>query len=343
MLGHRDAAGKGGGVAAHLGAALHPGVAADRHQPRARPADVAAREREVHDRLDVVDAGRVLRDAHRPHEHRRVRVRVHAREPLHVGAGRARERFEPVERFFLQLLEEAVEAERCRSVTNRRSMPPSREQLLHDAVEERRRRRRCGRRRTRRSSSCRTSRSRRSTAPSSARGPGSRSGFTTAIARAALLREVQVLHEDGLRIGDVGTEQHDEVTVDDVPVGARRRRDSERLLQRVRRRRMTDACRVVDVVRADEPRRLLRRVVHLVRDAARREVEAEALRTRVAGSDRRRDRARRPTTRAGNRDRRGCRTIGCASRPSSRSARPSSCVERLHVVRARRPAAPSRC
>ena len=52
----RESAGKRRRVAAHLGAALHAGVTADRHQPGAGAADVAPREREVDDRLHVVDA-----------------------------------------------------------------------------------------------------------------------------------------------------------------------------------------------------------------------------------------------------------------------------------------------
>ena len=82
----RQPTGKRRRVAAHLRAALHAGVAADRHQACARPPDVAPRERQVHDRAHVVDAGRVLRDAHRPHEHRRLGLGVHAGEPRHVVA-----------------------------------------------------------------------------------------------------------------------------------------------------------------------------------------------------------------------------------------------------------------
>ena len=48
--------------------ALHVGVAADRHQAGVRPADHAAQQREVDDRLHVVDAVHVMRDAHRPAE-----------------------------------------------------------------------------------------------------------------------------------------------------------------------------------------------------------------------------------------------------------------------------------
>ena len=47
----RDAARERGRVTTHLGAALHAGMAADRHEARARPAHVAARETEVDDRL----------------------------------------------------------------------------------------------------------------------------------------------------------------------------------------------------------------------------------------------------------------------------------------------------
>ena len=45
--------------------------------------------------------------------------------------------------------------------------------------------------------------------------------------RAALAGEVQVLHEDGLRVGDVRAEQHDQVAVDDVGVRARRGADAD--------------------------------------------------------------------------------------------------------------------
>ena len=102
-------------------------------------------------------------------------------------------------------------------------------------------------------------------------------------------------------------------------------RDAERLLQRARRRRVTHARRVVDVVRADEARRLLRGVVHLVGDAARGEVEAERGRAPSRGSGRRRGRARRPTTRAGTRDRRGAAPSGArAGRARAARARCSA-------------------
>ena len=48
--------------------ALHVRVAADRQQPGVRPADHAAQQRQVGDRLHVLHAVRVVRDAHRPAE-----------------------------------------------------------------------------------------------------------------------------------------------------------------------------------------------------------------------------------------------------------------------------------
>ncbi len=42
--------------AAHLGAALHARVAADRREPAVRPADQPAQQADVEERLDGVDA-----------------------------------------------------------------------------------------------------------------------------------------------------------------------------------------------------------------------------------------------------------------------------------------------
>ncbi len=96
---------------------------------------------------------------------------------------------------------------------------------------------------------------------------------------AALARQVQVLHEHRLRVGDVGAEEHDQVALDDVGVRARRRANADRALQHGGRRCMTDPRRVVDVVGAEEARDLLRDVVRLVRDAARGEVDGQPLRS----------------------------------------------------------------
>ena len=83
------AAGEGGGVGPHLGAALHAGVAADRHEPGAVATDVAAGQAHVHDRPDAVDGITVLGDAHRPDEDRRRRPGVEVDELLDLLGGEA--------------------------------------------------------------------------------------------------------------------------------------------------------------------------------------------------------------------------------------------------------------
>ena len=77
------------GHAADLGAALHARVAADRHQAAAGSRRQAAGEAEVDQRLHGVDAVRVLRQAHRPHEHRLRPIDQQARERLDAGARHA--------------------------------------------------------------------------------------------------------------------------------------------------------------------------------------------------------------------------------------------------------------
>ena len=124
-LGDRDAAGERGRVAAHLRAALHARVPADRHQPGARAADVAAREAEVHDRVHVLDAVLVLRDAHRPHEHRAAApTRTSARSAPCRRAVAPDAALELVERLALELLEQRVEADVCSRSRTRGRAPP---------------------------------------------------------------------------------------------------------------------------------------------------------------------------------------------------------------------------
>ena len=64
--------------AAHLGAALHAGVPADRHDPDLLAAHPAAGQADVHQGLDGVDAVGVLGQAHRPDEDPVPRVAQHA-------------------------------------------------------------------------------------------------------------------------------------------------------------------------------------------------------------------------------------------------------------------------
>ncbi len=80
----RAVPGQRGRIAAHLGAALHAGVPADRHQPALLASDEPLRQREVDDRAHVVLAEDVLRGAHRPHEHRAARAVQFLREGQHL-------------------------------------------------------------------------------------------------------------------------------------------------------------------------------------------------------------------------------------------------------------------
>ncbi len=87
---------------------------------------------------------------------------------------------------------------------------------------------------------------------------------------------------DRLVVRDVRADEDDQVGSDPVRVRAGRGGDAERLLEPERRRRVAHAGGVVDRVRADRPRRLLRRVVRLVRHPARGQVEAGPLGPGVA-------------------------------------------------------------
>ena len=65
----RFAAGKRRGIRAHLRAALHGGMAANRHQPAFVAAHPAAQQTEIQNHRHRVAAERVLRDAHAPDQH----------------------------------------------------------------------------------------------------------------------------------------------------------------------------------------------------------------------------------------------------------------------------------
>ena len=76
---HRDQAGVGG--------PLDVVLAAQRVQPGAGPADLAADQRQRDQAAGVVGAVDVLRDAHAPEDHRRLRPGV---DPRHLAQGRRR-------------------------------------------------------------------------------------------------------------------------------------------------------------------------------------------------------------------------------------------------------------
>ncbi len=245
--------------------------------PRARPRFTIARTLSTPDTCWVT-----------PIDHTRMADRADAyisREAGHVGTRGTRCLFEPVERLVLELGEEPVEPGGV-FVDEAPVDPTAREQLLQHAVDE------CDitagvdreelvgdLRPEQRALDVRRH-------PVTLE-PGLAQRIHDRDPRAPLLGEIQVLHEHGLGVGHIGAEEHDEVALDHVAIRAGGRGDTDRLLERRGRRRVTDAGRVVDVVRPDEPRGLLRRVIDLVRDPARGEIETDAIGS--GGADARRD------------------------------------------------------
>ncbi len=79
LLVYRRAARERRGVGTHLRAALHTRVTPNRHEAGTVATDVAASQPQVDDRPHTVDRVAVLRDPHRPDEHRRARHRRRGR------------------------------------------------------------------------------------------------------------------------------------------------------------------------------------------------------------------------------------------------------------------------
>ena len=84
-----DAARQLVGVDAALGGALHARVAANRDDAGLLAPDVAARQRQVDHHLHVVDAERVLRQAHRVEQHRALGLAVELGEALDLRVRQA--------------------------------------------------------------------------------------------------------------------------------------------------------------------------------------------------------------------------------------------------------------
>ena len=123
--------------AADFGAALHAGVAADRHQPAAGPRRQAAREPEVDERPHGVDAVSVLRQAHRPDEDRLRSLDQQTREGLDAGPRHAALGLDRVPAAYLRPGRSTSAAPVVCASTNARSMPPCARQRLQHADEER--------------------------------------------------------------------------------------------------------------------------------------------------------------------------------------------------------------
>ena len=249
-------------------------MAANRHEPAVGAARQPAREPDVDERLDRLDAVRVLREPHRPDEHGVRPLDEQPREGLHAVARGAALTLEIVpaggERAVARRLEarralaherlvHAVRLdERAKDADEKREIAAGVD--VEPVVGERRAEERAGGDR----------RNPVALEPRLAVRVHDRN------ARAVLLRVVEVLRRHRLVVGGVRSEQHDEIRVQPVHVAARGRAVAERRLHRGGGCGVAEPRGVVDVVRAEEARRLLRRVVDLVRDPARGEIERGA-------------------------------------------------------------------
>ena len=89
---------------------------------------------------------------------------------------------------------------------------------------------------------------------------------------------MQILHEDWLRVRNVGAEQDDQIALNNIAVGDSGGAITNAVLQRTSAWRMADTRRVINVIGSKEAHHLLNGVVHLVHDAARGEEEGDARR-----------------------------------------------------------------
>ena len=91
---------------------------------------------------------------------------------------------------------------------------------------------------------------------------------------------MQILHEDWLRVRNVGTEQDDQIALNNIKIGDGGGAVANAVLQRAGAWCVTDARRVINVIRPEEAHHLLDGVVHLVHDAACGEEKGNARRAR---------------------------------------------------------------
>src|SRR5262245_47907275 len=85
-----ESAGQLVGIDATFAAALHTRMPADWKDAALLASEHAARERQIHERLHVVDAEAMLGESHAVDPHRSLRLRILVGETLHVVTGLAR-------------------------------------------------------------------------------------------------------------------------------------------------------------------------------------------------------------------------------------------------------------
>ncbi len=241
-----------------------------------RRAEQAAREGQVHQRVDRADAVRVLREPHRPDEYGVRFVAEQSGEPVHVVLARAALRFDVAPRSCPHRVEHGREAlgvrrhelvvdavhpverlqgadKECEVAARVHGEPVGRQPRAEDRALD----------------------DRRDPVPLQ---PGLAHRIDDGDLGAPLPGVIEVLHRDGLVVRRVRPEEHDEVGAQPVGIAARRGAVAERRLHRDGGRRVAEPGRIVDVRAAVRARSLLGRVVDLVGEAARREIERGARR-----------------------------------------------------------------
>ena len=242
------AAGQLVGQRAHVAAALHVVLAAQRDDARAPAPDVAGQQRQVDQREDVVDRVVVLGDAERPADLRLAGLRVRVRDVADRRRRHARLALGVLERVLLDALAVRVEAGR-RPLDERAVLEPGVEDLARHRVGERD--------------------VRADVEPEPHVRPLGRDGaprIDDHQPRAVVHALQDVVEEDRVRLARVRSPQEDEVRLLDLTVRARAATRSEHRRQTDDAGGVSGAVAAVDVVRAeDDPGELLREVVHLVR------------------------------------------------------------------------------
>ena len=252
-----DAARQLVGVDAALGGALHARVAADGNDAGLLAPDVAARQRQVHHHLHVVDAERVLRQPHRVEQHRALRRRRTARRSARSRRAAARRRrsissherarassrssSKPTVRSAMNFSSNsAARVERLEHAEHERDVAarPHGEEVVHERRAQQRR-----------------LRHRRHPVAIERR---LAERVDDDDARPLLLGEVQVLRGHRLVVREVGADEHEQIGADHVGERAGRRAPADGRLQARRRRRVAQPRAAVDVGGAGDARQLLR-------------------------------------------------------------------------------------
>ena len=250
-------------------------MAPDRHQPVLVATDVAAQQAKVQDHLHAVGPPRVLRDAHAPDEHRVFGVANQLGKLLNRLAAKAGLSLDVLPRYLLRFGAELLHIDRV-LVDELVIQPALGKQNLEHSVQER---------------DVAALRNREPIVSDVGAEQRASGGGRHPIAcharlvvridqhdlRAEFLGLVQVLGQNGLVVGRVGTEEHHQVGAVEILVRAGRRGDTDRCLHRRGRRRVTEARGIFDVVGAKEPRHLLRDIIYLIGDTARSHEERQAL------------------------------------------------------------------